>query len=65
MSGIVKTASRDGREFMEWNPRFNLLETADIINSTNIPLKPQRALYRLVAAVPAFRNYDRLYRFLF
>ena len=64
-SGIVKSASRDGHEFMEWNPRFNLLETVDIIDSTKIPLKPQRALYRLVGAVPVFRNYDRLYRFLF
>jgi hypothetical protein len=30
-----------------------------------IPLRPQRLLFRMVAAVPFMRNYDRLYRFRF
>jgi hypothetical protein len=31
----------------------------------NIPLTPQRMLYRLTYAIPAIRDYDRLYRFAF
>ncbi|WP_375483343.1 class I SAM-dependent methyltransferase [uncultured Mycobacterium sp.] len=64
-SGIVKWGSRDGHELMDWSPRLKLLETSASIDPAKIPLKPQRLLYRLVSAIPAIRNYDRLYRFAF
>lgn len=64
-SGITKWGTKDGHELAEWNPRLNLVETSVLIDPAKIPLKLQRLLYELVAAVPAFRNYDRLYRFRF
>jgi methyltransferase (TIGR00027 family) len=64
-SGIVKWGSRDGHELTQWNPRLKLLETSASVDPANIPLKPQRLLYQLVCAIPAIRNYDRLYRFAF
>lgn len=64
-SGIVKWGTRDGRELPEWNPRLNLVETSTFLGPATIGLKPQRVRYRLLCALPAIRNYDRLYRFTF
>ncbi len=64
-SGIVKWGTRDGHELTQWNPRLDLVEAAMFVDPAKIPLKPQRVLYRLVCAIPAIRNYDRLYRYRF
>lgn len=64
-SGITKSGTRDGREFSEWNPRLKLVEISPIIDWTKIPLRPQRALYRILGAIPVVRNSDRLFRFRF
>lgn len=64
-SGITKSGTRDGHEFSEWNPRLKLVEISPIIDSTKIPLRPQRALYRILGAIPVVRNSDRLFRFRF
>ena len=64
-SGITKWGTRDGHELPEWIPRLQLAETTMFLDAARIPLKPQRALYRILAAVPFMRNYDRLYRFRF
>lgn len=64
-SGITKWGTRDGHELTQWNPRLNLVDTSPFLDPATIPLKPQRVLYRIVAAVPFMSNYDRLYRFRF
>jgi O-methyltransferase involved in polyketide biosynthesis len=64
-AGITKWGTRDGHELPEWNPRLHLVETSMFLDAGKIPLKPQRLIYRMVAAVPFMRNYDRLYRFRF
>jgi O-methyltransferase involved in polyketide biosynthesis len=64
-AGITKWGTRDGHELPEWNPRLNLVETSMFLDSTKIPLRPQRLIYRFLTALPAVRNYDRLYRFRF
>jgi O-methyltransferase involved in polyketide biosynthesis len=64
-SGITKWGTRDGHELPEWNPRLNLVNISSFVADAKIPLKPQRVLYRMLAAVPVIRNYDRLYRFRF
>jgi O-methyltransferase involved in polyketide biosynthesis len=64
-AGITKWGTRDGHELPEWNPRLHLVETSMFLDAAKIPLKPQRLIYRMVAAVPFMRNYDRLYRFRF
>jgi O-methyltransferase involved in polyketide biosynthesis len=64
-SGITKWGTRDGHELPEWNRRLNLVDTCAFVDPTKIPLKPQRVLYQIFAAVPFIRNYDRLYRFRF
>ncbi len=64
-SGITKWGTKDGHELPEWIPRLQLVETTMFLDAAKIPLKPQRALYRILAAVPFMRNYDRLYRFRF
>jgi O-methyltransferase involved in polyketide biosynthesis len=64
-SGITKWGTRDGHELPEWNPRLNLVDTCMFLDAAKIPLKPQRLIYQLLTAIPAVRNYDRLYRFRF
>jgi O-methyltransferase involved in polyketide biosynthesis len=64
-AGITKWGTRDGHELPEWNPRLTLVDSCAFIDKAPIPLKPQRVLYRMVAAIPFMRNYDRLYRFRF
>jgi len=64
-AGITKWGTRDGHQLVEWNPRLSLVETSMFLDSAKVPLRPQRLIYRMVTAVPAFRNYDRLYRFGF
>ncbi|HZU47319.1 MAG TPA: class I SAM-dependent methyltransferase [Mycobacterium sp.] len=63
--GITKWGTRDGHELTQWNPRLKLVERSPVIDAAKIPLKPQRLIYQLVCAIPAIRNYDRLYRFAF
>jgi methyltransferase (TIGR00027 family) len=64
-SGLVKWGTDDGHELTEWEPRLKLIETSVFIDPAKVPLKPQRLLYRLSCAIPAIRNYHRLYRFRF
>ena len=45
-------------------PRLRYLEqTSALAGFEQIPVKPQRVLYRLLHGIPAIRDYDRLYRF--
>lgn len=64
-AGITKWGTKDGHELADWNPRLRLVETSMFLDPAKVPLKPQRLIYRIVAAVPFVRNYDRLYRFQF
>lgn len=64
-SGITKWGTRDGHELPEWNPRLRLADQVLFLDPAKIPLKPQRLVYQLLTAIPAVRNYDRLYRFRF
>jgi O-methyltransferase involved in polyketide biosynthesis len=64
-TGIVRWGTRDGHELIRWNSRLDLVESSAFLDPAKIPLKPQRVLYRLLCAIPAIRNYDRLYRFRF
>jgi O-methyltransferase involved in polyketide biosynthesis len=64
-AGITKWGTRDSHELPEWNPRLNLADTYAFLDPAKIPVQPQRLLYRLLCAIPAVRNYDRLYRFRF
>jgi O-methyltransferase involved in polyketide biosynthesis len=64
-AGITKWGTRDGHELPEWNPRLRLVDRVVFLDPAKIPLKPQRVLYRMLTAIPAVRNYDRLYRFRF
>ncbi|OBI45955.1 methyltransferase [Mycobacterium kyorinense] len=64
-SGITKWGTHDGHELSEWNPRLRLIDRVMFLDPDKIPLKPQRLVYRLLTAIPAVRNYDRLYRFRF
>lgn len=64
-SGIIRWGTRDGHEFSRWNTRLHLVESTAVIDPARIPLRPQRVLYRALGAIPAIRDYDRLYRFRF
>jgi O-methyltransferase involved in polyketide biosynthesis len=64
-AGITKWGTKDGHELTEWNPRLRLVDRTMFLDPAKIPLKPQRLIYRILTAVPAIRNYDRLYRFRF
>lgn len=64
-SGITKWGTRDGHELPGWNPRLSLADQVVFLDPAKIPLKPQRLVYQLLTAIPAVRNYDRLYRFRF
>jgi hypothetical protein len=63
--GIVRWGTRDGHELTQWSSRLDLVESSTFLDPAKIPLRPQRVLYRLLCAIPAIRNYDRLYRFRF
>jgi O-methyltransferase involved in polyketide biosynthesis len=64
-AGITKWGTKDGHELPARNPRLSLVDRSVFLDPAKIPLTPQRLIYQLVTAVPAFRNYDRLYRFRF
>jgi O-methyltransferase involved in polyketide biosynthesis len=64
-AGITKWGTHDGHELTAWNPRLRLVDRTMFLDPAKIPLKPQRLIYRILTAVPAIRNYDRLYRFRF
>ena len=64
ISKLIEWGTRDGRELADWNPRLCYIEqTSAIADSEKIPLKPQRTVFRMLHAVPALRDYDRLYRY--
>lgn len=65
-SGIIKWGTRDGSELARWEPRLRLVEEVPVTAGFDrIPLARQRSLYRAFNAIPAQRNFDRLYRFTF
>lgn len=65
-SGMIKWGTRDGGEITRWDPRLRLVENTSVLAGFDkIPLTPQRMMYRTAYAVPAWRNYDRLFRFVF
>jgi hypothetical protein len=64
LSKLFEWGTRDGRVLEAWDPRLTFLEqTSAIAGYDKIPLRPQRAVFRLLHAVPVIRDYDRLYRF--
>jgi O-methyltransferase involved in polyketide biosynthesis len=66
VSGIIKWGTRDGSEITRWDDRLRLLEDSPVIAGFDkISQTPQRLLYRLAYAIPANRNYDRLFRYAF
>ena len=66
MSGIIKWGTRDGGEITRWDARLRIIENSPVIAGFDkISQTPQRLLYRLAYAVPANRNYDRLFRYAF
>ena len=65
-SGIIKWGTRDGGEITRWDARLRLIEDSPVIAGFDkISLTPQRLLYRVAYAIPANRNYDRLFRYAF
>jgi O-methyltransferase involved in polyketide biosynthesis len=56
----------DGRRLADGNPRLTCFqEISALAGFDRIPLTPQRIMFRLLHAIPAVRDYDRLYRFGF
>ncbi|MEB3984208.1 class I SAM-dependent methyltransferase [Mycobacterium sp. 663a-19] len=65
-SGISKWGTRDGGEITRWDPRLRLLQSSSVIAGFDrIPSAAPRLLYRMQYAMPATRNYDRLFRYAF
>lgn len=64
-AGITKFGSDDGHELVEWIPRLHLVESSAFLDPAKIGLRSQRLIFRAFCAIPAVRNYDRLYRFRF
>ena len=64
--GLIKWGTRDGGEITRWDARLRLIEDSPVIAGFDkISLTPQRLLYRVAYAIPANRNYDRLFRYAF
>ncbi|MEV0831447.1 class I SAM-dependent methyltransferase [Nonomuraea rubra] len=60
------TAIRSGREIEKWSPRFRYLEGIPLVSLyAKIPLPVYRLTYRLMNAIPATRNFYRMFRFAF
>lgn len=65
-AGLIRWGTRDGREISRAEPRLDLVGSSPIMaGHERIPLSRQRLLYRLQYAVPAVRDYDRIYRYTF
>ncbi|MCV7151901.1 class I SAM-dependent methyltransferase [Mycolicibacterium pyrenivorans] len=65
-SGLIKWGTNDGREPTRWDDRLRLVDDSPIMAGVDkIPLAPQRFLYRIQYAIPAVRNYDRIFRYAF
>jgi O-methyltransferase involved in polyketide biosynthesis len=65
-SGVIEWGTRDGSEITRWDARLRLIEDSPVIAGFDkISLPRQRLLYRIAYAIPANRNYDRLFRFAF
>jgi methyltransferase (TIGR00027 family) len=64
--GIIRWGTRDGSEITRWDARLRLVEDSPVIAGfRKISLSRPRLLYRIAYAVPANRNYDRLFRYAF
>ncbi|WP_234815394.1 class I SAM-dependent methyltransferase [Mycolicibacterium duvalii] len=64
--GLIKWGTRDGGEITRWEPRLTAVDSSPIMAGfQRIPLPRQRLLYRAQHALPALRNYDRIYRYTF
>ena len=64
--GLIKWGTGDGREITRWDARLRLIEDTPVLAGFDkISLTPQRLLYRMAYAIPANRNYDRLFRYAF
>jgi hypothetical protein len=64
--GLIKWGTRDGREITRWDARLRLIEDCSVMAGFDkILLTRQRLLYRMAHAIPAWRNYERLFRFAF
>jgi O-methyltransferase involved in polyketide biosynthesis len=64
--GLIEWGTRDGGEITRWDTRLRLIGGSPIMAGFDkIPLTPQRLLYRTQYAIPAIRNYDRLFRYAF
>lgn len=65
-SGLIRWGTRNGAEITQWEPRLRLIDDSPIMAGVDkIPLTPQRSLYRMQYAIPAIRNYDRIFRYAF
>ena len=65
-SGIITWGSRDGTEIASAAPTLQLVDSRSVVDGFHrIPRKTARLLYRLQHAIPATRDYDRLYRYTF
>ena len=64
--GVIKWGTRDGCEITRWDAQLRLIEDSPIMAGfEKIPLTRQRLLYRMMYAIRATRNYDRIFRFEF
>lgn len=64
--GLIKWGTRDGGEITRWEPRLKAVDSSPIMAGfQQIPLPRQKLLYRAQYALPALRNYDRIYRYMF
>ncbi|WP_048473388.1 class I SAM-dependent methyltransferase [Mycolicibacterium chlorophenolicum] len=65
-AGLIKWGTRDGAEVIRAEPRLKPVDSSPIMaGHERIPLSRQRLLYRLQYALPAVREYDRIYRYTF
>ncbi|MBJ7341379.1 class I SAM-dependent methyltransferase [Mycolicibacterium sp.] len=66
LSRVIAWGTRDGGEIARWDARLRLVEDSSVMAGFDgIPLTPQRLLYRTLYAIPAIRDYDRIFRFAF
>ncbi|MEV4115743.1 class I SAM-dependent methyltransferase [Nonomuraea sp. NPDC049695] len=60
------TAIRDDREIERWNPGFRYIDDVPLASLfARIPVRSYRTVYRLMNAIPATRNFYRMFRFGF
>jgi methyltransferase (TIGR00027 family) len=65
-SKLFKSGIRDDRQIQGWNPRLRCLESTSVTSGyEQIPLTPQRLLFKTLYRLPTIRNSNRLNRFAF